>query len=118
MSDYGWWAFDVVAVHHYDDDGVPLGVRLDEGVRPFRHGKPVWVTETGQRWSTGSQTFTTQQQFYLRALVDADDRRDWVTNLFFYELVGNDLFNVTTDGSVRERLPGPAIARDVDHGRA
>jgi hypothetical protein len=105
MADYGWRTFDIISIHHYDDDGVPLGVRLDEGVAPFRRGKPVWVTETGQRWSTFSQTFATQQVFYLRALADCDDRRDWVTNIFFYDLVGDDLFNVTADGSYETAFP-------------
>jgi polysaccharide biosynthesis protein PslG len=105
MTDYGWWAFDIVSVHHYDDDGVPLGVRLDEDVAPFRVGKPVWVTETGQRWTSLSQTFASQQQFYLRTLADYEDRRTWVTNLFFYQLAGGDLFNVTSDGSYANGFP-------------
>src|SRR5205814_661446 len=81
------------------------GVRLDEGVQPFRFGKSVWITETGQRWSTAGQTLASQQRYYLRALADADDRRDWVRNLFFYELVGSDLFNVTADGSYDHGFP-------------
>jgi hypothetical protein len=105
MADYGSSVFDIVSVHHYDDDDVPLGVRLDEDVAPFRRGKPVWVTETGQRWSTFEQTPGTQQVFYLRALADRDDRRAWVTNVFFYQLIGDDLFNVTVDGAYDTAFP-------------
>src|SRR5439155_766799 len=69
MTEYGWWAFDLVSVHHYDDDGVPLGVRLDEGVQPFRFGKSVWLTETGHRWSTAGQLLTSTRGSHYNGVV-------------------------------------------------
>jgi hypothetical protein len=106
MTDYGWWAFDIVSVHHYDDDGVPIGVRLDEGVQPFRFGKSVWITETGQRWSTAGQTLASQQRYYLRALADADDRRDWVTDTAYVSIgqvpaTDEIVFTTATESGVR-----------------
>jgi hypothetical protein len=104
MADFGS-DFDIVSIHHYDTDGVPLGVRLDEDVAPFRAGKPVWVTETGQKWTTEGQTPPLQQQYYLRALSAYEARASWVRNIFFYQLVGADLFNISTDGSFAGGLP-------------
>jgi hypothetical protein len=104
MADFGS-DFDIVSIHHYDTDGVPLGVRLDEDVAPFRAGKPVWVTETGQKWTTEGETPALQQQYYLRALSAYEARASWVRNIFFYQLVGADLFNISSDGSFTGGLP-------------
>ena len=90
----GWYAsimraagdlFDIVTVHWYQD-GPDLDFMMDQMVRPFALGKPVWVSETGMKPCSSVFGEGAQALFYQRVLDAMQKRRSWWTGVQFYDL--------------------------------
>src|SRR5581483_10108353 len=90
----GWFAqamtsfgdlFDIVAVHWYID-GPPLERMMDQLVKPYALGKPVWLAEVGRKPCASMFGEAGQALFYAQVLDAFQSRRDWWTGLLFYDL--------------------------------
>lgn len=84
MADFGD-LFDVVTMHWYLD-GPAFEPFMDNYVRPFARGKPVWVTEIGMKPCYSFWGEIGQALFYQRVLEAFQARRSWWTGLIFYNL--------------------------------
>jgi hypothetical protein len=90
----GWYAaamrgfgdqFDIVTVHWYPD-GPSLDYMMDQLVRPFALGKPVWMTEAGMRACETIFGEAGQAVLYDRILRTFLPRRSWWNAVLFYDL--------------------------------
>ena len=77
--------FDIVTVHWYAD-GPALEHFMDDLVRPFARGKPVWLSETGIAPCASVFGEIGQTLFYQRVLNAFLPRREWWTGVSFYDL--------------------------------
>ena len=84
MRDFGD-LFDIVTVHWYVD-GPALDVMMDQLVRPFSRGRPIWLSETGMKPCSSLYGEIGQALFYDRVLAAFGARRAWWTAVIFYNL--------------------------------
>jgi len=84
MDDFGD-LFDIVTVHWYVD-GPALDFMMDNLVRPWTHGRPIWLSEVGMKPCTSLYGEIGQAMFYDRVLAAFQPRRDWWTGVIFYDL--------------------------------
>jgi len=77
--------FDIVTVHWYPD-GPDLGFMMDQLVRPFADGKPIWLTESGMKPCDSVLAETGQAALYNKVFKAFLSRRTWWTGLMFYDL--------------------------------
>ena len=77
--------FDIVTVHWYPD-GPDLGFMMDQLVRPFAGGKPIWLTESGMKPCESVLAETGQAALYNKVFKAFLPRRGWWTGLMFYDL--------------------------------
>lgn len=106
------WMFDVISVHYYRErDRIALGQRLDRTIEPYISvSKPVWITEIGEDSErVGPEG---QETFYREALYEYSERRDWVSNIFFYHLFGDPGYNLTSGDALEEQKPAYVAYRE------
>ena len=90
----GWFAqamsafgdlFDIVTVHWYID-GPQIDRLMDDWVKPYALGKPVWLAEVGRKPCASMFGEAGQALFYAQVLDAFEARRDWWTGVLFYDL--------------------------------
>jgi hypothetical protein len=90
----GWYAaamtdigdlFDIVTVHWYLD-GPSLEHMMDDLVRPYARGRPIWLSETGMKPCGSSFGEVGQALLVSRVLNAFLPRRAWWTGVSFYDL--------------------------------
>jgi hypothetical protein len=84
MADFGD-LFDIVTMHWYVD-GPALEFMMDQLVRPWTRGHPIWLSEVGMKPCTSLYGEIGQAMFYDRVLAAFQARREWWTGLIFYDL--------------------------------
>jgi polysaccharide biosynthesis protein PslG len=84
MTDYGD-LFDIVTLHWYPD-GPAIDHFMDDLVRPYSLGKPVWLTEAGTASCATLFGEIGQALFYQRVLTAFLARRTWWTGVSFFDL--------------------------------
>ena len=89
MTDFGD-LFDIVTVHWYAD-GPAIEHLMDDLVRPYARGKPVWLSEVGLKPCGSLFGEIGQALLYQRVLSAFLARRSWWTGVSFYDLHDDEM---------------------------
>lgn len=105
MQQWGGTVFDIVTIHYYNfgnSETKWVDQFMDTYVKPYRAGKPVWMTETGRDCKLG---LTAQANHYMGVLDRWRGRESWWTKTFFYHLYDGKTCSAGSEG-ILDPAPG------------
>jgi hypothetical protein len=78
--------YDVLSLHYYPDAWFSFESYLDDLIKPYRSGKPVWITEIGMECRATRCSDDSQSHAYLRFLKAQRNRSRWFKKIFPYRI--------------------------------